>query len=661
MLHTRFPKPVESARVAPVNALPAGTRLQEFEVRSVIGEGGFGIVYRAFDTALEREVAIKEYLPVSHASRRGDGTVVASSERQRETFEKGLRCFVSEARMLARFKHRALVEILRFWEEKGTAYMVMPYYEGRPLSQLVQQGFRIQDTEAMLGFLNPLLDGLAMLHATDCYHRDISTDNILILEDGSPLLLDFGAARRILVDESEVLTIILKPGFAPIEQYSDDHELAPQGAWTDLYALAAVAYQLVTGTMPMVSVGRIIRDPLVPLADCAPEGLSRGLVAAIDAGLRVSPDQRPQSVEAFLKLIAADVAGDLPRQSASGPEPSSDPLALFDASAIEGSQASGTDSERNAGQRVGATRSPLPLDKQRETREDPVPVSQPDSDARAFTRRRLAGGLAAVLSVLLLIGLGVYGLMGADSDETVRPDHSAAPGQRITVAETPVLNPGQLSPRPADQESLLAGGPAGAMGVEPEAGQMELHQAEPAWSPAPTHVQVAHDADRMVDVEATVGVEARQTPIEPAEEMVLQPIDQPSGLSAPEHDGGIGASSSTLALAPEINAPRIEVADVPADSAGATPTMPAEGTAATETAPVPEAIRPGLVDIRVEPWGNVYVSGELVGVAPPRVRFEAQPGQIQVEIRNETHAPRQITIDVEAGRTYRIRHEFGKD
>lgn len=556
MLHTTFAKPVEPAGVVPVNALPAGTRLQEFEVRSVIGEGGFGIVYRAFDTALEREVAIKEYLPVSHASRRGDGTVVASSERQRETFEKGLSCFVSEARMLARFKHRALVEILRFWEEKGTAYMVMPYYEGRPLSQLVQQGFRIQDTEAMLSFLSPLLDGLAMLHATDCYHRDISTDNILILEDGSPLLLDFGAARRILVDESEVLTIILKPGFAPIEQYSDDHELAPQGAWTDLYALAAVAYQLVTGSMPMVSVGRIIRDPLVPLAARAPKGLAPGLVAAIDAGLRVSPDQRPQSVQAFLDIIASDASGNLPQRAGCGPGQSVDPLAFLGVIAIEDPPASDTDFERYGGQ-GDSTGSPRYLDKHLVgTVEDEALAPKCNSDAQFLISRRRATGLAPVLSVLVLLGLGLHGLIGGEAKVT----------------------------------------------IEPESGPAGVQQLEPVWSPTATDVQGALDAERGTEAEAAVGVETVQTPIERA-----------------------------------------------------------EGNAAPETVPVPEAIRPGVVDIRVEPWGNVFVNGELAGVAPPRVRFEAQPGQIQVEIRNETHAPRHITIDVEAGRAYRIRHEFGKD
>jgi len=297
-----------NAHLAPVCALPAGTFLQEFEIKSVIGEGGFGIVYLAFDTLLEREVAIKEYLPISHATRRADGIVVASSERQRETFEKALRSFIAEARMLARFKHPALVEVLRFWEEQGTAYMVMPYYQGRPLHILIQEGFRIEDNEKLEAFIFPLLDGLAQLHTVNCYHRDISSDNILILENGSPLLLDFGAARSILVDEAQIATVILKPGFAPIEQYSEDFSIAPQGAWTDLYALCAVVYQAITGIMPTVSVARVIRDPLTPLADIAPPEISSAFVTAIDSGLCVTPCERPQSVQAFYQLIGTTSA-----------------------------------------------------------------------------------------------------------------------------------------------------------------------------------------------------------------------------------------------------------------------------------------------------------------------------------------------------------------
>jgi len=293
-------------QLAPVNALPVGSNVQEFEIKAIIGEGGFGIVYRAFDTLLGREVAIKEYLPVSHATRLADGTVVASSERQRNGFEKGLRYFIAEARMLARFKHPALVEILRFWEAQGTAYMVMPYYHGRPLHALIQEGFRLTDDASLRAFLNPLLDGLAQLHTADCFHRDISTDNILMLASGQPLLLDFGAARSVLVNKSEVSTVILKPGFAPIEQYSDAPDTAPQGAWTDIYALSAVIYQAMTGVMPTVSVARIIHDPLIPLSQRALPGFSPGVLAAIDAGLRVAPAERPQSVQALRELMTIE-------------------------------------------------------------------------------------------------------------------------------------------------------------------------------------------------------------------------------------------------------------------------------------------------------------------------------------------------------------------
>lgn len=602
MSSTRFAKPAEPTRIPPVNALPAGARLQEFEVQSVIGEGGFGIVYRAFDTLLEREVAIKEYLPVSHASRRRDGTVVASAERQREAFEKGLRCFVSEARMLARFKHRALVEILRFWEERGTAYMVMPCYEGRPLSQLVQEGFRVQSTEAMLSFLTPLLDGLAMLHAVDCYHRDISTDNILILEDGSPLLLDFGAARRILVDESEVLTIILKPGFAPIEQYSDDHELAPQGAWTDLYALAAVAYLLVTGAMPMVSVGRIIRDPLVPLATCAPAGLSRGLVAAIDAGLRVTPDQRPQSVAAFMAIMASEVALDARREAAQS-APSDDPLAMFGAEDAVELPMPETVPEVDDGQveqprsHYFSGRPTLGVE-----RGDGAAASMLAGDRSAASSLR---GLAALAGgLLVLVGLGLYGLNGDETDADVQAGV-------ITLAEPETAIVAVARSATAEISSNRQDGTP----IEPPNGLTTF----PALAPQ----------------------EAAQDPA---------PIAGPVATEVASGSDGERADEMAEAVMPADAAP-----------AGAFAAVPAEGAPATQKESAPETIRQGVIDIRVEPWGNVFANGRLVGVAPPRVRFEADPGRIEVEIRNETHAPRHITIEVEAGRTYRIKHEFGKE
>lgn len=293
------------ARPVPMGCLPEGTLIQDYRIGDVLGEGGFAFVYRAADVMLEREIAVKEYMPSAIALRTHDYLVQARSAAQQDTFDKGMRSFINEARMLAKFKHPALVEVLRFWEENGTAYMAMPYYHGRTLREVLRDD-RSERGEAWLrGLLDPLLGGLRLMHETQCFHRDISTDNIIVLDDGNPVLLDFGAARRIVAEPDQVATVILKPGFAPVEQYSDDNEAAPQGPWTDIYALCAVCYCAIARKMPTASVARIMRDPLVPLVELAPAGYSRGFLAAIDGGLAVRPENRPQSIEAFCRLLGA--------------------------------------------------------------------------------------------------------------------------------------------------------------------------------------------------------------------------------------------------------------------------------------------------------------------------------------------------------------------
>ncbi len=177
------------------NALPVGTRLAEFEILGLIGEGGFGIVYLAWDTQLRRNVALKEYMPASLASRHGHSEVTVRSERHEEAFVAGLKSFVNEARMLAQFDHPALVKVHRFWEANSTAYMVMPYYEGTTLKDALRQMPAPPSEALLLNLLGPLVDALGALHRAQCFHRDISPDNIIILKDsGRPVLLDLGAA-----------------------------------------------------------------------------------------------------------------------------------------------------------------------------------------------------------------------------------------------------------------------------------------------------------------------------------------------------------------------------------------------------------------------------------------------------------------------------------
>ena len=285
-----------------VHTLPEGTRIRDYKITGLIGEGGFGIVYLAFDVSLQRRVAIKEYLPSSMASRANASmAVVVKSTRHQETFALGLKSFLNEARLLARFDHPSLVKVYRFWEENNTAYMVMPYYEGPTLKKVLADLGHAPDEAALRTWLRPLLDALAVMHAAHCFHRDIAPDNILLTPSG-PLLLDFGAARRVIGDMTHALTVVLKPGFAPIEQYGESSAMT-QGAWTDLYALASVVYAAVTGHAPVSSVERLMDDRLQPLSQLAAGRYSEPFLTAIDAALALRPNDRPQTVAAFRALL----------------------------------------------------------------------------------------------------------------------------------------------------------------------------------------------------------------------------------------------------------------------------------------------------------------------------------------------------------------------
>lgn len=291
------------------DALPTGSRLGEFEIECVLGVGGFGIVYRAFDHALERRVAVKEYMPAALATRGQEQRVALRSAQHAETFQLGLRSFINEARLLARFDHPALVKVYRFWEANDTAYMVMPWYEGTTLLE-ARRAMGHPPTQAWLRtLLDPLLGALDVLHKAQVYHRDIAPDNILLLGDATgeqghalPVLLDFGAARRVIGDHTQTLTAIVKPSFAPIEQYAESAQLR-QGPWTDLYALAAVVHYCITGRPPLPATARAVHDELPPLAGMA-RALERDFgraytapfLAAVDHGLSVRPDERPPSV-----------------------------------------------------------------------------------------------------------------------------------------------------------------------------------------------------------------------------------------------------------------------------------------------------------------------------------------------------------------------------
>ena len=316
-------------------ALPAGTRVAEFEVRRLLGCGGFGMVYLAWDHALEREVALKEYMPGTLAGRGTGLQVSVRSSATADTFAVGLRSFINEGRLLARFDHPSLVKVYRFWEDNGTAYMVMPYYPGRTLRK-VREGMIVPPGDAVCRrVLDGLLSALEALHREGVYHRDVSPDNILLNDESLPVLLDFGAARRVLGDQTQALTSILKPHYAPLEQYADGQAMR-QGPWTDLYALGGTMYYLVTGETPVAAASRALHDDQPRLGAAGARDCSPGLLAAIDWMLALKPPERPQSVHMLRDVLegritmpgrqAADktVPGVAARESPYAPPPRTD-------------------------------------------------------------------------------------------------------------------------------------------------------------------------------------------------------------------------------------------------------------------------------------------------------------------------------------------------
>lgn len=310
--------------------MPPGTRLGEFEVLRLLGIGGFGIVYLAFDHALEREVAVKEYMPATLAGRTKTMHVSLRSQSDAQTFALGLKSFVNEARLLARFNDPALLKVHRFWEANGTAYMAMPVMRGRTVKALRLEMPGPPSEAWLRALLEPLLGAIEKLHAEGVYHRDIAPDNIMLLENsGLPVVLDFGAARRVIADMTQAITVILKPGYAPIEQYAETPDMS-QGAWTDIYALSAVMHVVISGRSPPPSVARMLNDRYVPLAGNAElqKRFANHILAAVDSGLAVRPEGRPQSITEFrVALDLTNVSEAVPVRpvSASAPKPAEAP------------------------------------------------------------------------------------------------------------------------------------------------------------------------------------------------------------------------------------------------------------------------------------------------------------------------------------------------
>ena len=306
-------KPSESYSEPPLahtDALPIGSRLSEFEVLSLLGVGGFGMVYRAYDHSLHRTVAIKEYMPSALAGRSAGQTISTRSTNDQTSLVTGLRSFVNEARLLAQFEHPSLVKVYRFWEANNTAYMVMPLYSGLTFRQ-ARALMHKPPTEAWLRtVLWSILGALRYLHENNIVHRDVSPDNIFLQDVGPPVLLDLGAARRAVTDSTHKHTAILKVNYAPIEQYAGADDMR-QGPWTDLYSVAAVVHGCLCNEAPLPATFRVLRDGMPSVESIAQtiqahfgQNYSSEFVSAISHALKIQPHDRPQSVQEFSDEMA---------------------------------------------------------------------------------------------------------------------------------------------------------------------------------------------------------------------------------------------------------------------------------------------------------------------------------------------------------------------
>ena len=273
-------------------ALPTGSKLYEFEIEALLGHGGFGITYRATDTLLQETVAIKEFLPNELAIRISDATVRAKSQQAEPDFDAGLKSFLEEARVMARFRHPRIVHVRRFFELHGTGYIVLDYERGKTLSERLSDG-PIPDPE-LRSILSGVLDGLEVIHARAILHRDLKPNNIMLREDGAPVIIDFGAARDFQARHSRSITAIATAGYAPPEQYGVGGQ---QGPWSDLYALGAIAYRAVSGEPPVDSLRRLRKDPLVPAVVAGAGKYDEALLRTIDWMLKIDEEDRPTSVE----------------------------------------------------------------------------------------------------------------------------------------------------------------------------------------------------------------------------------------------------------------------------------------------------------------------------------------------------------------------------
>ncbi len=283
-------------------ALPAGTRLENYRIVSTLAAGGFSIVYLAHDEK-DTPVVIKEYLPSTLALRSEPGAAPKIAPADLARFRYGMKCFFEEGRALAGLSHPNVVRVLNFFRANETVYLVMRYERGRSLQKHIESRKGMLDETWVRATFAQLLNGLREVHTSKLLHLDIKPANVYLRNDGSPLLIDFGAARQTLSAEGVKLPPTYTPGFAAPEQYARRAEVGP---WTDIYSVGATVYSCFAGAAPQPAHLRLQKDALVPARHAWAESYSAVLLDIVDWCLRLDHLERPQSVFALQKALLGE-------------------------------------------------------------------------------------------------------------------------------------------------------------------------------------------------------------------------------------------------------------------------------------------------------------------------------------------------------------------
>jgi len=541
-------------------ALPAGTVLREWRLEDVLGVGGFGIVYKARGIYFDELVAIKEYFPSSISERDAEDTVVPIDSDAEEVHALGLKKFVEEAKLLWNLstptRHPNIVSVRSLFEIHGTAYMVMDFEDGTSLSKMLKQGRKFNE-RSLWSIVQPVAEGLDRAHRVGVLHRDIKPPNILINEDGRPVLIDFGSARFEAAEATSTKVTFHTPPYAALEQYVKTY---PQGPWTDIYALGVVLHECITGEKPPEVLERLHGGLGTPLSAGKWPGYGKTFLAAVDAAMTVKPDDRPQSISEWLDMFGKSdkprvVAGadqDATRFYTKNEVATEEIVPIAAPEGVEELLETGVPADpsevqfKRAGEETGAKKrkeaakkkeaAAAVAEEEQTTGEEPPPPPpgrrDVARDASKEPSKPKPAVIAAGVAALLVAGVGGWAMLGRGGPESTQNIAQPAPAVDTSVLQapaTPDVNAAAATEQPATNEAQPTATPATPAPPSDQTKELDKLRKEAAKTAA---VQARLDALKKAQAKAAqqANTQIVATP-KPAKSAVSSAASSPGGVS----------------------------------------------------------------------------------------------------------------------------------